>query len=358
MASTLPSLIRLGTEAWPLRELAATSGIETAALQRAQRGDLSGWDVGMVVRLARLVGADPAAALSGEPLPVPKLLAFLREASKGVHPRDTIALRRALSRASAVRAAGLRTAHTYAPSRAPSRNAYAAGYAAAQRVRRDVGCPTEPLRDLRGVIEGQLGVLVVAMELESPDLEALAVADDKGAAIVLNVRLPRRPEIWRRSVAHELCHVLFDPKDQEVMVDALETGAEERHSPDAQRESREQRARAFAAELLVPLRALRAMYASPVLGVDQARARVVEVSTRFGAPWELAVHHLVNHALIDDDDGDRLLLDRRPVDTALGLGRPAALQWARDRVEDGDLSEGRARDLFGDDWTHGDRLSA
>lgn len=90
-------------------------------------------------------------------------------------------------------------------------------------------------------------MLVVAMELETPELEAFAVADEHGAAIVLNARLSQRPMLWRRSIAHELCHILFDPRDHQAIVDVLIEGDSEGPVPEGQRKNREQRARAFAA---------------------------------------------------------------------------------------------------------------
>lgn len=358
MPVAIQSLVRAGTEAVSLAQLAERSHVAVGALQRAQGGDLAGWDVSMVARLSRAIGVDPAVALSGAALPVPKLLAFLREASTGVQPVDTLALRGALSRASAVRAMGLGPRRAYQQRRAPGKDAFAAGYAAARRIRKDLHRESEPLDDLRGVIEEELGVLVVAMELCTPGLEALAIADDAGAAIVLNSRLPRKPVLSRRSIAHELCHLLFDPRDHQAIVDVLSEGESEAPIPEGQRKNREQRARAFAAELLIPSKALKALYPSVCSGTETARRRVMDACEHFGAPWELAVHHLANQRCIEESDGDNLLLEHPNVASSLGAGRPAALEWVRHRVVEGELSEGRARDLFGVDWPDGDGLSS
>lgn len=358
MSASIQSLVRVGADALSLPELAERSSVEVGALQRALGGDSSDWDIGMLTRLSRAVGVDPAVALVGGPLPVPKLLAFLREASAGVLAQDTLALRGALSRACALRAAGLQPRLSYSQRRAPGRDAYASGYAAARRIRKDLRNESDPLQDLRGVVEQDLGVLVVAVDLHTPELEALAIANDGGAAIVLNTSLPRRPLLLRRSIAHELCHLLFDPRDHQTVVDAIAEGESDRPIPEGQRRNREQRARAFAAELLIPSKALALEYPAECAGLEAARRRVSEICERFGAPWELAVHHLANHDCIQKSDGDRLLLEHPQVQSPLGVGRPAALQWARRRVGDGELSGGRARDLFGTQWPDGDGLDA
>ncbi len=359
MSSTLLSLLRMEAEVRSLRELSERSGIDLGSLQRAQGGDIAGWTVSMVTRLARALGVDPALALEDAPLPVPNLLAFLREPSWGIDPRDSIALRRALSRASSLRSAGLKPVHTYQTTPAPERKAFEAGYKAANRVRRDIANTAAPLEDLRGVIEARLGVVLVAMRLESPRLEALAIASDAGAAIVLNTRLSLPKVVLRRSIAHELCHILFDPRDGAPLLDVIAEGGEDEPEPAApQRARREQRARAFAAELLVPLKALRSLSGGRASTVDQARALTMEVSRTFGAPWELVAHHLCNHELIDAGCRDRLLLERPDISFPAGIGSSEALRWARARVDEGELSEGRARDIFGSDWPDGEALSA
>lgn len=358
MPAAIQSLVRAGTEALSLPELAKRSQVDARALERAQAGDLAGWSVSMVARLSRAVGVDPAVALAGAPVPVPKLLAFLREASAGVQPLDTLALRGALSRAAALRAAGMKPPRAYEQRRAPGKDAYAAGYAAARRIRKDLRNETEPFSDLRGMAEGELGVLVMPVHLQSHGLEALAIADDAGAAIVLNSNLALRPVLWRRSIAHELCHLLFDPRDHQPIVDVLAEGESEAPIPEGQRKNREQRARAFAAELLIPTKALKALYPSTCVGIAAARCRAMEVCERFGAPWELAVYHLSNQDCIVETDADRLHLERPLVRSPLGVGRSAALEWARARVSEGELSEGRARDIFGSVWPEGDVFAA
>lgn len=80
MSLAVQSLVRAGTDVLTLTELAKRAEVDVAALQGAQRDDLTAWDVGMVTRLSRVVGVDPAVVFAGGSPPVPKLLAFLREA--------------------------------------------------------------------------------------------------------------------------------------------------------------------------------------------------------------------------------------------------------------------------------------
>lgn len=347
----LPGLLRLALEIWTVSEVAARVEITPRAVERGLLGEVEGWDTGALVRLARAVGVDPARALGGGALPVPRLVAYLREAPSGLSARDAVELRRALSRSAALREEGLRADLRFRPTSAPERRAFEAGYRAARRLRRDLGLEHGALVDLRGVVERRLGIVVVFAELASPRLEALAIADADGAAIVLNRGTPRPAALQRRSVAHELCHLLFDPRDDSPLVDVLEP---EDSRPavvySGQRERREQRARAFAAELLVPSAVILARHPLLADGLEEAAGRVEAASAEFGAPWELTARHLGNIGVIGEPDAERLVARRHEVSGSLGLGEPAAWLWARQRVAEGELSEGRAREIFGADW--------
>lgn len=223
MVHTLHEMIRLGLDTLGQEELVHAAELPPGALQAAQRGELGAWDLAMTVRLAEVVGVDPALALSGGALPVPRLVALLRESPWGLLPQDTLALRGALSRAGALRRAGLQPARTYRPTQPRGNKAWEDGYRAARRLRRDLGCPDGPLTDLRGQVEKELGVLVCAVALQSPGVEAVAIADETGAAIVLNTEELRPASHLRRSIAHELCHLLFDPRTGTCLLDTIQS---------------------------------------------------------------------------------------------------------------------------------------
>lgn len=347
MNETFRQLVLLGHEVFPSDALSVRSGIPSPLLQAARQGDFRAWDTAMVDRLSNLLGVDPALVWAGGDLLVPNLLAFLRDRWGGLIAEDSLVLRRALTQAMALHEAGWHPEIRYSPKPAPHAQAWKAGYTLARRVRRDLGLPVEPIMDFRGCVEGRLGVLVCEVPLITPGLEALAVAGAAAAAILLNTRMPIDPLKQRRSVAHELGHLLFDPRNQGTIVDALKTeGGEDRDAS----ERHEQRARAFAAELLVPGPALERLFVDSTLLPDQAATRARQVCSKFGAPWELVVRHLRNHGKIDDTMVEPLLhAPERPASN-LALGSPTALLWARCQVEEGEISASRMRDIFGLDW--------
>lgn len=301
----------------------------------------------MVDRLARLLGVDPSIVWNDEALPVPNLLAFLRDSWGGLVPEDYLVLRRSLSQAKALREAGWQPELAYSPKRAPSVRTYRDGYSLARRLRRDLGNPADPLFDLRGLVESRLGVLVSMDTLVTPRLEALAVAGGDAAAILLNRKSNIDPSKQRRSVAHELCHVLFDPREKGAVVDTLEAGSDDSQGVP---EKHEQRARAFAAELLVPRIALDRLFKDSTSIPDLAALRTRQVCAAFGAPWELVVWHLMNHGKIDKTSVEPLLRAPERPGSAFTLGTPSALCWARTQVDEGEISSSRMRDLFGQDW--------
>ncbi|HEU4412237.1 MAG TPA: ImmA/IrrE family metallo-endopeptidase [Polyangiaceae bacterium] len=102
-------------------------------------------------------------------------------------------------------------------------------------------------------------------------------------------------------MAHELCRVLFDPSEGGLHL--VVEGADERRGQAA-----EQRARAFAAELLLPFEGL-----SRLLGVPRAleetgavRDLIARARSHFGTPHEIASNHLCNLNFIDRRLRERL----------------------------------------------------
>ena len=152
--------------------------------------------------------------------------------------------------------------------------------------------------DIDGMVE-QLGIEVSELELSDKDIRGVSIAgQDHRPGIVVNTRHQRNEHPFGRrfTLAHELCHVLFDREDGRRV--ALASGP---WAPC----SIEQRANAFAAMLLMPpsliqgavMRLTHALASSD--GVREA-ARVLQV----GVPSLL--HHLKNTGFIADADLERI----------------------------------------------------
>jgi Zn-dependent peptidase ImmA (M78 family) len=153
------------------------------------------------------------------------------------------------------------------------------------------------LSDLRALVEERFGVAVLVRRLESKGVTAVCVRAEDAGAIVLDARDPLRaqnPLIGRVHLAHELCHALFDPSPGgvHVVVDLV---------LDRKTQQAEQRARAFAAELLLPLQGIKQMVDRPgVIRDPQAALDLIgRVRSRFGTPHAIATNQLCNQNLID-----------------------------------------------------------
>jgi hypothetical protein len=105
------------------------------------------------------------------------------------------------------------------PDNAPAQQ----GYALARRVRGVLGCQSEPLEDMRALLEDEFGIAVLLSPLATKRLPAVSArsAARQGAAVVLNASDEDRhknPLLDRVHLAHELCHILFDPKESGVQL--------------------------------------------------------------------------------------------------------------------------------------------
>jgi hypothetical protein len=216
-------------------------------------------------------------------------------------------------------------------------------------VRQGLGLSLEPMPDLGELFEERFEIAVVVESLPFEKMTAISVRDEKGAAaIVLNANDPQRLEnlpLDRVYLAHELCHVLRDPSDGgiHIVIDTSDANEVERS---------EQRARAFAAEFLMPLLALSAMFGTPKL-VDSetaARALVTKARGHFSTPWEIATNHLNHHGFISDSARLALLQRKsapiRGAATRLpGAGKPsiALTDRVRRANEEGIITDGQAR---------------
>lgn len=118
------------------------------------------------------------------------------------------------------------------------------GRAAAQHFRREHRLGVQPLGDLVTVIEQTTGVDVAVLDV-GPDEHGLAMRDPDRGVVFIGVARTEHPMRQRSTLAHELAHVLFEDWN------GAEVGDWGDPSP------REDRCRAFARHLLVPVAGVR-----------------------------------------------------------------------------------------------------
>jgi transcriptional regulator with XRE-family HTH domain len=369
-----PSIGRLVREAREQEKLsrealATPASVRLEALAALEEGQafLSTAKLG---RIAGALGLDPIAILEGQAVVRPDPTIYFRHARiADFHDEDVDRLRPALAaglalldcRALLGEPASLRSRFTPEPVGA---SPHASGYDAARRVRAALGDRSGPLHDLWALLEERFDVAVCTAALRTRSVMAVTVKERVrgGAAIVMNagfVNYRKRPLVGRVNLAHELAHVLFDPENDEVNMIVVD-----RVDP---RDARggtgiEQRARAFAAELLIPAHGLSSRFGAPI-GITEpstADALVDDVRGLFLTPAEITVNHLVNRGYIADDEALREDLIRSaamrsPVDTQAlapvippeGVRSAALLERVREAHDRGLLTDGRARELLG-----------
>jgi hypothetical protein len=184
------------------------------------------------------------------------------------------------------------------------RDAARQGYKLARRLRSELGLDDAPIDDIRALAELQLGAAVVVGELTTTDLRAASVLDAGrgGAALLLSSSDASRvhnPLLTRVYVAHELCHLLFDPARPGRVQIALDSMPHGPSSPSLH----ESRAKGFAAELLLPRQGVERVLGCRgtfVDSVSRARDLVTRTAAAFGTPWELSCYHLKNIDIISE----------------------------------------------------------
>ncbi|MEZ4394371.1 MAG: ImmA/IrrE family metallo-endopeptidase [Polyangiales bacterium] len=175
-------------------------------------------------------------------------------------------------------------------------------------MRDDLRLGDAPLDDLPALCEQRLGVAVTRAQISTEGLRAASILDAEraAAAAVLSMddlELSNNPRLTRVCLAHELCHLLFDPTKpgsvQVALDDADSATRTAKPSPGALLESR---AKGFAAEFLIPHRGVSALLggrADATSDRTEARQRVSLVREHFDTPWKIASLHLGNLGWID-----------------------------------------------------------
>jgi Zn-dependent peptidase ImmA (M78 family) len=339
-----------------------------AALLRSLEGGAPGITTTQLDRVAVALGLDGASLLLGQEVLRPRMSVFLRHSGAQDFDHDAEALLdQALEAGRTLRflddrlgvEPGLRRSGAI-PVREPGPGAAQDGYELARWVRRALlKTPSEPLRDLGALLEERFEVVVLDLPLGTEKMTAVGVRDASGAAaVVLNEQDPQRrenPQLARVHLAHELCHILHDPSDGglHLVIERTDDDARGRSH-----ERGEQRAKAFAAELLLPLHGLVDLLGTPKYTQSEGEGRSLAAGARrhFCTPWEIAVNHLNHQGFIADEV--RLALLRQGPEGApqgeIGTRLPKAGEPSiavRDRVrrahEDGFVTDGQVRVALG-----------
>lgn len=150
---------------------------------------------------------------------------------------------------------------------------------------------TGPVGSMLELAEKRLGALVIWQKLPS-DFAGYAFCDEiHGPAVVLNVNGRNQNELVRRfTLAHEVCHVLFDRHDLAAL-SRFDSYDDFYGYSDDHLDAHEIRANAFAIHLLAPERLFIEAWAG-------ARANIRSMMTQFGVSFEAVRHHLDNYRLL------------------------------------------------------------
>jgi Zn-dependent peptidase ImmA (M78 family)/transcriptional regulator with XRE-family HTH domain len=168
---------------------------------------------------------------------------------------------------------------------------YEKGYALAKETRQRVDMDqSEPIESLKSLVEDRLGISVVQQALSNKF--AGATVDNSGVRGVVVNEKGMNANVWvrRMTLAHELCHLLWDPDTRldRLRVDDYET-------IENSTDSVEIRANAFAVAFLAPPEGVRAVMresSSHVVGLS-------EVMDRFGISATAAKYHIRNVTGLD-----------------------------------------------------------
>ncbi len=186
------------------------------------------------------------------------------------------------------------------------------GYALGEAARRALGPADGPIAEVEATFIRSFGIHVVSVRFADPAIEAASIWEPGAAPVVLLNQEAGRVEyrMSRRAIlAHELCHLLHDAGDGEIVTRVTCRDGQGNYG-----EALEQRARGFAPAYLAPrawVREWSRLLRSPLEPADL----VVELASRWGLSLEGAVWHAKNSGLIAPEVADALL--RRTLKAAL-----------------------------------------
>ncbi|MBL8616201.1 MAG: ImmA/IrrE family metallo-endopeptidase [Deltaproteobacteria bacterium] len=298
-----------------VRALRALRGIEAPAAAPSSPLDaLSAMEVDVAASAAGRI--TPTAGAMGT-------VYWLQGPAQSVELNDIKRITSALNRARASveageRAEAHRTRLSFAPEPCDTRGDDAPakhGYRLARKLRERLGLGTAPITDLRALLAERLGVCVEPHRFAGRSTTAAAVLDHRRAAALILLDpsaapIQKNARLLRVAMAHELCHLLFDPPQGHGVGLSLDLAAEQAaeagtpRAPTEAQEALEKRARAFAAELLLPCEGLAALAAERTMasrGPQSHRERIAQAADRFDTPREIAFWHIKNTQHIDMD---------------------------------------------------------
>lgn len=188
----------------------------------------------------------------------------------------------------------------------PSGKPHEQGYQLAQLLRHHYQVSASAPFPITQVVE-QLMLPVRSVPFGCAQLQAMAIWGHRGPAILLNADKDANTSashVRHMLLAHELCHLLFDRQHAQPAADVL--GANTTNT------NTEQRAKAFAAELLLPRESAAQAYARyPTL-----REAVTSLSKTFDVSPKVAKTQILNSGRLNADDEDdiraQLRQDRFP----------------------------------------------
>lgn len=366
MLDRIASIVRAARqrENIELAELAADTHVPLVALTALEEGQ-PGVTTTQLSEIARALSLDVGPLLNGHEVRRPLPSVFLRhQPMQDFNHSDSKALDRALeqgrvlaelvSALSAPTGALQSEEFAYGESAADRPEAPAIdGYRLARRVRRWLKAASEPVGDMGPLLEKRFGVAVVVGALELSHATAASVRAGNTASVLLNSRDLQRavnPLLARVHLAHELCHVLFDPPsgDLNIVIDV---------DADRRIQAAEQRARAFAAEFLLPLDGLVRLLGSPrgVEDMDSARELVKRARSHFGTSHAIAANHLCNlnfvHMRLRDwlDATESEFAGGLPETTLPVSGQPSryVAELIKTASREGLVTDGEARSMLG-----------
>jgi transcriptional regulator with XRE-family HTH domain len=339
-----------------IAELAVKARVASSDVEALEQGRPLSLTTAAIARLARVLDLDVTDLMAGGGELSSPALFFKQAGVPDFFDRDRKHVVHALEQARSIAAVDTMLGRTYlrdafAPSD-PGQVPHEDGYKLANRVRRHLGNLTEPLGDLRDILEEQFGVPVLEAAMHASGLLAVTVKEraTSHTAVILSTNAEHFGNVLyeRVDLAHELAHVLFDAPGQQVdyWIDLAD------ETPSALKP--EQRAKAFAAELLIPRAALIALHGQPYLRIEKRSslsasiALAQEVADRFSTPPDLTVNHLVNNGFIDQSLREavpsKIVRSQPPARPA----RPPMLhRRLAEGLASGLLTQMRARELLG-----------
>jgi Zn-dependent peptidase ImmA (M78 family)/transcriptional regulator with XRE-family HTH domain len=340
-------------------ELARATDLPISSLKAFEEQG-QGLSIAQVERIAKFFKVDPLALLSGDLDPGESLkLFFNKRGARDFFPDDKPLLSQALHRARILWDLNELLGETpnlrakFVP-QAVGDVPYADGYRLAREVRRVLGNPDQLLPGLSAVLENQFSILVAEGKFGSPTIQAVSVKQGSGAAaILLNQSNPGfgSPLSRRVNLAHELGHILFD-EERDGFGLVVDRGTKSGRNLLVEDSSpTEQRAKAFAAEFLMPLAGLQRIL-GPSARANKERtafAKIDEVRRAFHTTYEISLYQLVNQGYIARSLKEKL--QRRwpesmepPAEAEPDVPLSGRVRQALDR---GVITSMRARELLG-----------